>query len=86
MSIKSMVDEVFAIDNGAEVPEILYVSCDMIQQDIYIVGIDGVTKIDLYHENGQMGYVPWLAIYKGDFLYARMDASHMRIVYKEASK
>ena len=36
------------------------------------VGTDGVTKIEPYQESGQMSMVTWFAIWKGEFLYARM--------------
>lgn len=47
------------------------------------VGVDGVTKIIPYEEHGQMSWVTWFAIYKGDFLYQRIDGCGLLIVYKE---
>lgn len=38
------------------------------------VGEHGVTKIKSYDEFGSGNYEPWLAIYKGDFLFARVRA------------
>jgi hypothetical protein len=38
----------------------------------YSVGIDRVTKIVMYREYGQASHVPAFAVYKGDWLYARV--------------
>jgi hypothetical protein len=46
------------------------------------VGENGVTKIIPYHEYGQMAYVTWFAIYKGDFLWTRIDSAGLGIEYK----
>jgi len=50
------------------------------------VGINGVTKITIYYECGQMAAVAWAAIYQGDFIKWRCDMAGMGITYKEASK
>ena len=63
--------------------EIKYISCDVAQFDIATVGRDGVTKIVAYDEGGQCGCVPWLAVYKGDFLWMRLSAANVRVTYKE---
>jgi len=43
--------------------------------DIYSVGGKaGITDIIAYDENGELAPVPWIAVYKGDFLFARMPA------------
>ena len=39
------------------------------------VGSFGVTKIEAYREAGQGGYVPWFAVWKGDFLYQRVNGA-----------
>jgi len=44
-------------------------------------GTDGVTKIVAYTECGQMAHVPWLAVYKGDEVYCRLDATGKEIYY-----
>lgn len=41
------------------------------------VGYKGVTAIKPYLENGQMAGVPWLEVWKGDFLYCRLNAAHL---------
>lgn len=45
------------------------------------VGELGVTKIEAYGEPGPHCNLPWIAIYKGDHLWQRIDASGTRIVY-----
>ncbi len=48
------------------------------------VGFDGTTRIIPYTENGQGAAVPWLAVYKGDFLWKRLNVANMaEIVYAE---
>jgi len=49
----------------------------------FTVGEDGVTRIEPYDDSGQMGMVPWLAIYSGDDIMARGDASGAIIYYQE---
>ena len=41
------------------------------------VGQSGVTRIEPYQENGQMAAVTWFAVYKGDFLAARLNGAYM---------
>ena len=50
------------------------------------VGEGGVTRIVAYGEAGQMALVPWAAIYKGEFLWKRIDLAGMLIIYKEEEK
>lgn len=47
------------------------------------VGRLGVTRIEPYDEYGEMAPVPWLAVYKGDFLMARVPARKVTVVYQE---
>jgi hypothetical protein len=48
------------------------------------VGRQGVTRIESYHEPGQMALVPWIAVYKGDYLEQRINpASLGGVVYEE---
>ena len=47
------------------------------------VGLNGVTSIIPYNENGQMAAVPWIAVYKGEKIVARFDAVNIVIKYKE---
>ena len=42
---------------------------------VYIVGHGGVTKITPYREVGQMTYIPWLAVYAGDDITARVNCA-----------
>ena len=52
------------------------------------VGFLGVTRIEPYNENGQMarGSLPWLKVWKGDHLAARLNCAHMaEITYAEVS-
>lgn len=44
------------------------------------VGMSGVTQIKAVEEPGQMAMVPWLLVYKGDFLYQRLNAAHLLTV------
>lgn len=48
----------------------------------FAVGDFGVTKITAYDENGEMAYVPWLAIWKGDAVVVRCPARDMTISYQ----
>jgi len=45
------------------------------------VGINGVTRIEVYREAGHMGYVPWIAIYRGDAVHYRVHADQVLVVY-----
>ena len=51
----------------------------------YIVGSLGVTKIEAYDENGEMAYVPWLAVFQGDELAYRVPARCMSVCYHNSS-
>ena len=54
------------------------------EEDGYqIGGTSGITKIEVYQETGQMAYVPWAKIWKGDFLLARVDLAGWIVIYKE---
>lgn len=46
------------------------------------VGEDKITKIVPYAEYGPMGYVTWFAIYKGSFLWQRVDSIGLQVIYK----
>ncbi len=45
------------------------------------VGYGGVTFIEAYEELGQMSPVTWFKVWKGDFLYQRLNGAHMTEVY-----
>ena len=49
----------------------------------YNVGRNGITKIEIYQEPGQMGYVNYAALFRGDSIYARIDLSGWGVVYEE---
>jgi hypothetical protein len=38
----------------------------------YTVGDNGTTSIDVCWVGGEMGYVPWAEIWRGDILHARV--------------
>jgi hypothetical protein len=50
---------------------------------IISVGNEGVTKIIAYEEPGIMSMVTYFAVYKGEFLWKRIDAIGWGIEYKE---
>lgn len=45
------------------------------------IGSDGVTRISAVDENGEMAHVPWFEVWRGDKLYARVNAAHVNEVY-----
>jgi len=45
--------------------------------DYWSIGCLGVTRIVAYQECSQIGTVTWLAVYKGDWLEARVNAAHV---------
>jgi hypothetical protein len=42
-----------------------------------------ITEIRAYDEPGQMGWVPYYAIYRGEHLYARVPAHLVMVVYAD---
>lgn len=54
--------------------------------NFHTVGTLGVTKIDAYDENGEMSHIPFIAVYKGDFLAYRIPANSLSIRYKESAE
>jgi len=48
----------------------------------YSVGVNGVSRIEPYHENGEMAPVAWLAVFIGDTIIARVPARMVFIVYQ----
>ena len=46
------------------------------------VGRCGVTKITSYSEPAEFCYVPWIAVLKGDVIYARIPAYQVSIYYR----
>jgi hypothetical protein len=53
------------------------------QTEDFQVGRHGVTKIESYQEHGEYDYLPFVAVYKGDFLAVRVPAMNLTIHYKE---
>jgi len=51
------------------------------EEEFYCVGHDGVTRIEVYDDNGQMARVPWLAVFKGEEVAMRSPAHHWIIGY-----
>ena len=48
------------------------------------VGILGVTAIEPYYENGEMAGVVWFNIWKGEFLWQKINSKHVAVVaYKK---
>lgn len=47
------------------------------------VGEHGVTRISPFDETGEMAYVPWFEVWKGDRLYCRTNAAFIAEVYYE---
>ena len=66
------------LDDKREISRIVFPDLSVIG-----VGLNGITKISPYEENGQMACVTWLAIYKGEFLWQRVDSVGLSIQYKE---
>ena len=74
----SLLEEIYINNNAKydptyEIPIIESINNTSTQTTIAKIGQDGVTKISAYAESGEMSYVPWLAVYKGDFLWQRVD-------------
>lgn len=47
----------------------------------HTIGRYGVTKISVVDEHGEMAYVPWFEVWKGDALCARVNANFVSEVY-----
>lgn len=48
------------------------------------VGRYGVTRISAVDETGEMAYVPWFEVWKGDALYARVNSKYVsEVLYEE---
>ena len=48
--------------------------------DCVVVGKNNVEKIYPYHENGQMSYVVWFAIYRDGEISQRVNSAHIDTV------
>lgn len=47
----------------------------------YAVGCAGVTKIDVYGEYGEYGFLPTLRVWQGDHLLSRIPARMVEVIY-----
>ncbi len=47
----------------------------------FVIGISGVTKIEIYGECGSNAFVPWVAVYQGEEIWQRFPASMCGIQY-----
>jgi len=45
------------------------------------VGHNGVTLIEPYDESGHMANIPWLAVFAGEVIIARVPADHVSVYY-----
>ena len=52
----------------------------------YQVGGAGVTKIEIYQEPGEMGMVPWIAVYQGTHLWQRIPARFCIVQYRPSGE
>ena len=50
---------------------------------IYGVGENGITKIEVYQEHGQMAMTNYAAVFRGESLWMRVDLSGWGIAYYE---
>jgi hypothetical protein len=50
-------------------------------QRSYIVGRYDITRIMAVDETGEISYVPWFEVWKGDRLFARVNASYVSEVF-----
>ena len=48
--------------------------------DGYTVGFDGVTRIEKTEKNGHMALLPYLAVFKGDALFAELCQHNVTVV------
>jgi hypothetical protein len=49
----------------------------------YKVGLNDITKIEIYPEPGQMGFINYAALYRHGILFARIDLSGWGVEYFE---
>ena len=53
-------------------------------QSAMTVGRWGITRISVVDETGEMAYVPWFEIWKGDALYSRVNSRYVsEVLYQE---
>ena len=55
--------------------------------DLEWVGKNGVTRIEVVSECGQMARVPWFAVYRGDVLFQMFNAAQVgSVIYAAPTK
>lgn len=64
------------ITKRPEIVHALYLTNDV----WYTVGGNGVTAIEPYDEVGQSAYVPWFNVWRGQTLWLKVNAAHVRTV------
>ena len=47
------------------------------------VGWDRITKIAVYGENGDMAYIPWVAVYRDDVIWQRFRVAGVQYEVEE---
>lgn len=53
-------------------------------QSAITVGRYGVTRISAVDEHGEMAYVPWFDVWKGEALYCRVNSKYVgQVLYQE---
>lgn len=50
------------------------------EDNYYAVAVGAASKIEAYDELGQGTYVPWFAVYEGDFLKIRVNGAKVESV------
>ncbi len=53
------------------------------EESSFTVGAMGVTRIVAYPETAEYALVPWIAVYKGDYLFYRVAASRVEMSYDD---
>jgi len=52
----------------------------------HMIGMGGITAIEVYREMGEMGPIPWIAFFHDFEIIMRMDARNVTIRYKRTSE
>lgn len=62
-------------------PQIIRSLCNDLAQCSYTVGKDGVTAIEPYDEPGEMAYVAWFNVWRGQTLYAKINGHFISAIF-----
>lgn len=76
-----MSEEQFYTKLGQDRRQIRSISWDDADGSSFSVGQSGVTKIEAYEEYGEQCMIPWLAVYRGDEVAARVPAHKVSVFY-----